>query len=214
MITLLLGNGIGPDGMGQSLSSEEKLLHVIRKKGSSGFSKGAADKNSGEGREYRWQILRSFLTINRVLLLATGILFLALLMKINQKPRDMVKFKESDHMKAEAVPLRIELFKKTKPLDEYTAEVAKRDLFELPWEKQTQAEAQQPTTAVQGELSQTLKVTGIVLDKNPTVILEDTQAQQTYFLNVGDEVMGAKLKEIQADKAVFQLNGQRVELTP
>ena len=216
MITLLCGNGIGPDGMEQSLSSEEKLLHVIRKKGSSEFRKEAANKNKVEGKGYRWQILRSFLTINRVLLLATGILFLAILMKISQKPRDTVKLKESDHMKAGTASLRIELFKKTKPLDEYMAEIAKRDLFELPWEKPMQegTGVQQPTTATQSELSQVLKVTGIVLDKNPTVIIEDTRAQQTYFLNVGDEVMGAKLKEIDADKAVFQLNGQRIELTP
>ena len=213
MITLLRGNGIGPDGMEQSLSSEEKLLHVIRKKGS-GFRKEAADKNSGE-KDYHWS-LHSFLTINRVLLLGTGILFLAVLMKMSQKPRDTVKLKELDHMKTETAPLRIESFKKTKPLDEYTAEATKRDLFELPWEKPMQegTGVQQPATAAQGELSQVLKVTGIVLDKNPTVIIEDTRAQQTYFLNVGDEVMGAKLKEIDADKAVFQLNEQRIELTP
>jgi len=54
---------------------------------------------------------------------------------------------------------------------------------------------------------------GIIAGDKPQVILEDEKNKKSYFLYKGDSVDNIKVEEIQEDKVILTINGERLELT-
>ena len=99
-----------------------------------------------------------------------------------------------------------------KSLESYLSAAESRDLFLGPWEKEENSG--NPNGEPQLNLSDEVKILGIVLDKDPKVIVEDVKAGQTFFLSKGEAIKGAQLIEIQEDRAIFSYNGKKIELLP
>ncbi|MBF0532548.1 MAG: hypothetical protein HQL23_05550 [Candidatus Omnitrophica bacterium] len=107
--------------------------------------------------------------------------------------------------------------KKNQPTDvlglttksDYRNVIQARDIFTAASEqkKEDQAPAQ-PKPA----LSTRYRLGGIILDKNPTAIIEDLQSHQTIILSIGQKLGDAELKNIQENRAVFRDGDQDVEL--
>ena len=54
---------------------------------------------------------------------------------------------------------------------------------------------------------------GIIAGDKPQAILEDGKNKKSYFLYKGDSVDNIKVEEIQEDKVILTINGERLELT-
>lgn len=106
------------------------------------------------------------------------------------------------------------LIKETKPLSFYTDMTAARDIFHL-----TPVENNVSTTSDNtGGSSDAAKfaaryiVQGIILDKDPRVIIKDTQSMKTYFLRLKQSIDGATLTDIKGSHVIFNLAGETLEL--
>ncbi|MDP2939552.1 MAG: hypothetical protein Q8O13_05715 [Candidatus Omnitrophota bacterium] len=99
------------------------------------------------------------------------------------------------------------------PLDYYSKQIAKRDIFKSPLEKE-QPSDQTSVNATLQELIANLRLTGIILDKQPQAIIEDTKTKKTYFLNKGDYIGDIKVEEIQESKVILIYQEEKIELVP
>ena len=97
------------------------------------------------------------------------------------------------------------------PFSFYEEKFKERDIFLSPWEKVSGAAAGAET---QEPLFQSLKVIGIFLDQDPKAVVENLKNQQVYFLSPGEDLEGAKVKEIREDKVIFIYNNTIVEMGP
>ncbi len=95
----------------------------------------------------------------------------------------------------------------------YEQNLQNRDVFKLPWEEPAKEQGSSSVAQV-SSLSDQIKIKGILLDQDPKVVLEDVATHQTSILSVGENINGAVLKAIQADKVIFNYNNQDVELIP
>jgi type II secretory pathway component PulC len=195
--------------MDKQLSSEEKLLSIIRKKGPDDAVK-AKNKKAADGRTKTPGRPLSLPLLNRFLVFAViGGLALLGIKYFKQKDavnlesivNEKVKSKIADDRAAKA---------DIQPFEFYSAEVLKKDLFQLPWEQNT--DNIDVTQTSSSAVLQSLLLTGIVLDKDPKAVIEDPKSGQTYFLSVGDEINGAKVQKIEPDRVLFEYGGETIEL--
>lgn len=105
------------------------------------------------------------------------------------------------------------------PFDEYANVITKRDLFELPVEESSpaiepQAVQPAPVQVVQRDLSQELRLVGIVLDDQPQAVIEDIRNKETIFLRKGEQHGDIILEDVQAGKVTIRYHQELVELTP
>ena len=207
--------------MEKPLTSEEKLLNIIRKKKTpqstpEGKGQPRDDKSQGAlaGPSKNKNEINPFKTVNRILFFIIPILVVLLCVEyyIVKQKSDL----QAQQALVRAAKEEKEASRKTdtapgvdKPMDVYLSRFGERDIFMAPWEKpQDQNSA---ATAI-APLSEELKVTGIVLDNNPQAIVEDVKTEQTYFLSTGDTVKNAKVLEIKEDRVIFEYNNSKVEL--
>jgi len=103
----------------------------------------------------------------------------------------------------------------------YREQLQKRDVFQFPEDKPTAASKKVSVKkAVKSLVSKapkavsvnSLKLVGIILDKNPEAIVEDPKKRETLFLRKGDEIEGAIVEEILEGKVIFLYEGRKVEL--
>ena len=103
-----------------------------------------------------------------------------------------------------------------KPLSEYENAIAGRDIFHPAWLPSEPVlgptALAQPDSPAASEFLQTLKLVGIILDKDPQAIIEDRQTQNTFFLHSGEDIKGAKIEAIHKGKVSLNYGGQIVEL--
>ena len=106
----------------------------------------------------------------------------------------------------------------TKPFDEYANIINKRDIFNISQPKDATASSENqpeveplPAAAAQDWLKD-LKLVGILLDKEPKAVIEDSLKNETVFLSHGQELRSAVLQEIQEGKVIFAYQGHRLEL--
>lgn len=94
--------------------------------------------------------------------------------------------------------------------DSYKQTMESRDIFQAPWEKpiETMPSSTASTSAVAGQL----KLVGIVLDQDPKAIVEDLATQQTFFVSPGGKIGNATVAEIREDKVILIFGQERVEL--
>ncbi len=204
--------------MDTPLTSEEKLLKLIRKKNNLAVNKevGKNQKVSGPrltfsfGKGFHVDILS---LVNGLLLLAAlGVLsfLIGKFFIFNNKPMIITEEQVESPVKknTEAQPLT----KSSADFDTYKNQIGQRDIFQLPWEREVIPET--ADTNLTQDLSQQIKVIGILLDNDPKAIVEDITGQQTLFMSKGEHIGNAVLEDIQEDKVIFMYNNKKVELAP
>ncbi|MCA9392990.1 MAG: hypothetical protein KC900_02200 [Candidatus Omnitrophica bacterium] len=108
--------------------------------------------------------------------------------------------------------------KSAQPLAAYLTDLTKRDLFEAPWEKQSEV-PEQPPDDFEGaksvmEFTQSVRLVGIIRDENPKAVVEDLINRETLFVSLGDEIKGAILSDIFEDKVIFRIGDEVIEMYP
>ena len=99
-----------------------------------------------------------------------------------------------------------------RPFDSYKPAMEGRDIFQAPWEQPAQ---DIPAPGVSStELVKQLKLVGILLDKDPKAIVEDLGTQQTFFVSPGERIGNAIVQEIRQDKVILIFGQEKVELVP
>ena len=96
--------------------------------------------------------------------------------------------------------------------DPYKQMLEGRDVFQAPWEKPVQEVPASNVPA--GELAKQLKLVGILLDKDPKAIVEDLATHQTFFVSPGERIGNAVVGEIRQDKVILIFGQEKVELVP
>lgn len=212
--------------MDKQVSSEEKLLKLIRKK--KPFSRqGKPDNLEGSlGDSVDKSSLKQLGKKNKkgsdLILLSTRILILISLLMVGYIVykylwlgsdqgfgRDNEPIVVTRGVKIDDVVIPQE---EPKPFTYYQDVISERNVFQAPWDIVKKEVEIVPV--VENDLNQKLKVVGIILDEQPTAIMEDLVSKQSVFMGIGDEIYNARLEDILEDKVVFILNGQRVELYP
>lgn len=212
-----------------SLTSEEKLLRLIRKKDKSsealslalpemspGISPGLPDE--AQGPEKRMDVLA--LSI-RVLAVTACVILIFILNKyalLRTKPpaalepsfqTQIAEDISSPSGKWEEMPVpAIE----ARSFESYKQTMEGRDVFQAPWERPVQEVAASNIPAA--ELAKQLKLVGILLDKDPKAIVEDLGTQQTFFVSPGERIGNAVVGEIRQDKVILIFGQEKVELVP
>ena len=100
----------------------------------------------------------------------------------------------------------------TRPFESYKQTMEGRDVFQAPWEKPVQTVPASGASAA--ELSKQLKLVGILMDKDPKAIVEDLGTQQTFFVSPGERIGNAVVGEIRQDKVILIFGQEKVELVP
>ena len=89
---------------------------------------------------------------------------------------------------------------------EYVNISKKRDIFSR---EQRVAVADKPTDP---QTKTDLQLVGIYFSEAPEVIIEDKAEKKTYFLKVGDNIKGIKVKSIRPDRVILESGGTDWEL--
>ncbi len=204
----------------KQISSEEKLLRLIRKKSAPvkagrrkkdervpGISGAGGGEAEGNARRDFWDVS------NRVLAVAAAGIFLSLVLWYSLKGR----LTTEDMILADGAAEKIPVLKEgdisdTRPFDFYQEEIAARDFFQNPWQKSEGAVSSSADPAL--EIGKSLKLVGILLDSDPKAIIEEAATQQTFFVSVGERIGEALVEEIREDRVILIFHEEKVELVP
>jgi hypothetical protein len=75
-------------------------------------------------------------------------------------------------------------------------------------------DTRQAPSAAAKQLSTRLTLVGVVDGESPQVILEDSQGQKTFFVTIGQvTVEGAVLEQVQGNRVILDLQGEKIELS-
>lgn len=211
----------------RQLSSEEKLLRLIRKKNQQGVSTSSppaldATVKPGQGQALPLKKTVDYLRLAIRILMGLSVVFsVFILVKygraifqeikvpavvVDPDPDGQVSPETSSEPIEEAVDLSVPAFESYRPAMEG------RDIFQAPWEKPVVETAASGDSA--SELIQQLKLVGILLDNDPKAIIEDLTTQQTFFLSSGEKIRDAVVEEIREDKVILGLAQEKIELVP
>ena len=212
-----------------SLTSEEKLLRLIRKKDKSSEALSLAlpedhsavssdPPDEAQGPEKQMDVLA--LSI-RVLAVTACVILIFVLNKyallwtkspVAPEPSFQTQITEDVSFlsgKGEGSPVPAV---ETRPFESYKQTMEGRDVFQAPWERPAR-EVPIPNASAT-ELAKQLKLVGILLDKDPKAIVEDLATQQTFFLSPGERIGNAVVGEIRQDKVILIFGQEKVELVP
>ncbi len=209
--------------MGEHITSEEKLLRLIRKKDKAAApanrpAQGMDARAAGRKPEERPAGKDSLSLWNRILvILIIGIWAVILARYSSEEKRRPMKPQSAlvDSLDSagkdapDSTPLGVV---EAKPFEFYAGKIEGRDVFEAPWEKPA-LDSQSPADPALG-LSKRLKVVGILLDEDPKAIIEDLETKQTFFLSPKERMGDIVVDEIREDKVIVIFNEEKVELTP
>ena len=203
------------------ISSEEKLLKLIRRKDQHG--KPTAEKEVDKGKAASQGSFLSGLKIsdqdwltriNNVLMLVvciSAVYFFAKTFWINQKQADELSFEDKGAIVEPVTQNNLAV--EQKPLDYYLSIVEKRNIFNTSFEPAAAKKEAMPTQAIQEDPRNSLRLVGIVMDQKPQAIIEDSQSKETFFLFKGDKINEVLIEDIFENKVVLSYGGQRFELT-
>lgn len=217
--------------MGEHITSEEKLLRLIRKKDKAAApanrpAQGMDARGAGRKSEERPVGKDSLALWNRILvILIIGIWAVILARYFSEEkhrsmnPRSALvdsldsAGKDTPDSTRQSPAWRAPLgVVEAKPFEFYAGKIEGRDVFEAPWEKPA-LDSQAPADPALG-LSKRLKVVGILLDEDPKAIIEDLETKQTFFLSPKERMGDIVVDEIREDKVIVIFNEEKVELTP
>jgi hypothetical protein len=210
--------------MKKDISSEEKLLNLIRKKNPAD-KKEKAVKPPKNAPAWIPSTAKGFpdfttTTFRFLLVICLGLVFyigshIFLFKPAGDNFLSLEAAKVEDEKESASA---LETAPPLKPFSEYAQAFNERDLFLSALQRaQTQAIAAPPEAAVAPpgfDLSQNFRLVGIIVDNDPRAVVEDVRNQRTLFLSYGDNIEGAILKEIRDGKVIFTLNDRQIELVP
>ncbi|MDP8265237.1 MAG: hypothetical protein P9M12_07175 [Candidatus Aceula lacicola] len=185
---------------------EEKLLKIIRKKDKSISKKKADDKDSVEKIDSD-SFERVFRVLNQLMILIVLVLagYLLYIFIFSQNKVDDFVVDDVPAEISKTVDLKDE---KSKPYEYYAQEIEERDVFSRPKPKQEEEQVK----AENINLSESLRIVGIVLGDVPEAIIEDIKSRKIFFLHQGDEVLEGKIRSIKEGKIILDYNGSTIEL--
>jgi len=208
--------------MQEGASPEEKLLKLIRKKNTAavqgeaplatgGISTGTLSLVDGFGGS-----VRVFKTLDKFLIAIIVVLFGYLIydLRFGKKEEITISLEESISKPEVAVAVINEPVEPP-PFSYYAEQIKDRDIFESEQTQRIttdQLPVKVQTVAPPPDLTTKLKIVGVVLDKDPEVIVEDLETQKTYFLHKGDRIREAVVSVIEEGKVIFEYNNQTIEL--
>ena len=206
--------------MDQNISSEEKLLRLIRKrdkgrKTSASLKESQPKENStAEDSSVSKKEGADFLKLinNLFILILLGILGYILAQTVFAKKESMDSSMVAENVAMKKSSVSRASASEMKPFDDYQAKFEQKDIFISPWDRARQKPGN--LKKISSDLTRQLKLVGIVLDENPQAIVEDIKERQTYFLSEGESIREAELMEIHEDKVIFNYNEETIELTP
>lgn len=198
----------------QSLTAEEKLLQLIRKKGASSTEK--KDKSGLKTKPVKRAIDPSGALLVVWLSRLGWAACLAAAIYLGQIYFSRKPLTESTVL-ITSQPAQQDLTQNNtaelpslKPSGYYESVLAQRDIFLAPWEIKSQEIITQPVADVRNSF----KLVGIVMDKEPSAIIEDLQTGETLFLSEGGMMREAVVKQITAEKVVIEYQGNSFDMVP
>jgi len=201
--------------MEKEATSEEKLLRLLRKKKSISSAPLPEEKRTAavgviesKDTKARIDLLK---WINRLLFVICLVIIAYIVNSyVLTKGSASLFLTQEIQPKVKEKDVRVSTKEDAQTFDFYAQTIHRRNLFLPPWEKD-QGE-NKVAEASNSDLEKDIRLVGIVLDKNPKAIVEDVKSEDTSFLSIGDEIRGAKLIEVLEGKAIFDYNGQKVEI--
>ena len=185
---------------------EEKLLKIIREKGKSVSSKKPETKND-LGKVASSGFDRVFRALNQLMILVILALagyLLYIFISFQNRVDDIIVDDKAAEV-SEVVDLKEE---NSKPYEYYAQEIEGRNVFSRP---QPEQEAE-PVKVEDIDLSESLRLVGIVLGDIPEVIIEDVKSRKIFFLHQGDEILEGRVQSIEEGKVILNYNGSETEL--
>lgn len=208
--------------MGEHITSEEKLLRLIRKKDKAVApgqrpAPGMDAQGAGRKPEERPAGKDSLTLWNRILVILIIGIWAVILARYsseekNRPMKHLPAFVDSAGKDTPDSPAGGPGVVEAKPFEFYAGKIEGRDVFEAPWEKPA-PDSHAPADPALG-LSKRLKVVGILLDEDPKAIIEDLETKQTFFLSPKERMGDIVVDEIREDKVIVIFNEEKVELTP
>ena len=202
--------------MTSEVTSEEKLLNLIRKKKQSGNSKenlnsqqGISSKQGQLGKKPRHPLKTISLIFFFLSFACWGYVAIQYRTSEYQKDVPAERYKESPQIQKITKKVSLPV---SRPFEFYEQKFEKRDLFELPGMK-VKSEATIPGN-MGADLSKSIKIIGIVIDQDSKAIVEDVKTGKTVFMSEGESIGSAVIDKIQDDKVIFNYNNKEVELNP
>lgn len=205
----------------EPLTSEEKLLRLIRKKSKSveadrmPFQERhpTVSPDMPEPAQKAEKPMDPLALSIRALAIAAGVILIIVLVKYS-------RMKPLAEQTASAIPVAEDIVPAESPVqafdvppfDFYKQSMDGRDIFQAPWERPVSAAIVSGASAA--ELTRQLKLVGILLDKDPKAIVENLGTQQTFFVSPGESIGNAVVSEIQQDKVILIFGQEKVELVP
>jgi hypothetical protein len=212
--------------MQKDINPEERLLRLIRNKNKEGSGSTSAvsqtslsDKSKYISKLFQKQILQRLAKdfFQNIFSLKKLKLFLISLIIIflGYGVFELFFFREGsvEHLKsAGKIDLKPEIKEVPLPqpssFDYYANKMNKRDIFTPSF-----VQEQSVQSPYQAQIAN-LRLTGIVVDKQPQAIIEDTKLKKTYFLYKGDYIADMRVEEISESKVILSYSGERFELVP
>ncbi|NTV30126.1 MAG: hypothetical protein HGA80_08615 [Candidatus Omnitrophica bacterium] len=197
--------------MNSNISSEEKLLGLLRKKQPVRVAQSKAAGKAADGLD--WKSAASiFWQWGTVIFIAgsTGLLTI-LFIKYQSGLRAENPASEASSVPDHSLDKPASSEEIVQPnVANYQEIIRARDIFSLPVEqkKETVTSIQAP----QSPVAERYKVVGIMLDSNPTAILEDIKSHETVIVTKGQNLEDATVEEIKADRVILKTADQPVEL--
>ncbi|MBF0479721.1 MAG: hypothetical protein HQL26_09590 [Candidatus Omnitrophica bacterium] len=197
--------------MNKNLAAEEKLLNLIRKKKTVSASGQKSKTQEGRSTEKPGFIPLFWIWINRVLLMISIILLVVICIKFYIEKKAALSVSDISSQMAtldEKTDFESEINQTTN--ENFVGVTQRRDIFSATFE-QKKEEAVAPVQ-VPPAFSERYKLVGIMLDNNPTAILENLQNHKTFFVKKGQNVDGAILEDIKENRVIFRDRDKAVEL--
>lgn len=210
--------------MKKEISSEEKLLNLIRKKNPADkkdqaktppLNPAAWMPPAGDP----WGFLKTMTLMFMTICLGLTVYIVSQIVLVKPAADDLAGLEQARPEIEDETSGPEEILPQPKLFTDYAQTFSQRDLFMSALQRAqagtvTAPAPDAPPAPPVLDLAQNFKLVGIILDNDPKAVVEDVRNQRTLFLSHGDQLEGAVLKEIRDGKVIFMLNDQRLELVP
>lgn len=194
--------------MPENILPEEKLLNLIRKKGT--FVSNSAQEKTTVKKFFSLNLLQylPFLSLQKII---WGIFILAIVflgISLIYPFFGLRKIKLPHLIQLDNVVPKNEIKQEAKPFDFYKKAAGERQIFT----SQNTPETSRLTGAINAELTKDINLVGIVAGDNPQAIIEDKKTQKAYYVSKGQFIGEFRVDDIGEGKVILDYAGQKFEL--
>ena len=202
--------------MEPEVSSEEKLLKLIRKKNASAGPKKVFDRKKNEkpvssiAGKANFDAAKFINGMLLLIVLAVGMYIVWHGAQSGLNKNDLILEEVA------AVPeVETETPVEAKPLSYYEEIVAQRDIFNTSFQKTAPTTGPQTTTQTVQPVNplQNVTLVGVVMDDEPQAIIHNQNTNETFFLKKGESTDGVVVENIVEEKVTVQFQGESIDLT-